>query len=157
MDINTLIETFKAALAQDQAMATWAMATYGQTHKVYLNLDIHDPPAEADCPYIVFFPDSKTSGPASGRKRHSFQLMSCVHDDNSVINAENNVIEYTGVKKLESFRKLAENALAGASIGNAVIDILEIDYETIDSFPFMLAATRMEVGEAHIIGVDPLE
>lgn len=157
MDINTLLETFKDALSQDTTMATWATAHYGQGHKIYLNIDINNPPGEADCPYHAFYPVSKFAGPAAGRKQQGFSLITCVHDDSSVINAETNTVEYTGVQRLETFRKLAEDAIAGASIGNAVLDTVEIDYETIDSFPFMLAATTISIGDSQLIGTDPLE
>lgn len=156
MDINTLLETFKDALTQDSALSSWCIAVYGQTHKVYINIDVNSPPAETDCPYFVLYPASKSAGPQTARKRHGLVMVCCLYDDSSLTNVETNVVEYKGVKRLETLRKKGENALAAADIDPAVIDTLDIEYDTIESFPFMMAGTEVAVGQAHLIGADPL-
>ena len=50
-----------------------------------------------------------------------------------------------------------EDEVAAMDIGNLTIDIIEIEYDTIDSFPFMLASMSISFGEAQLIGADPLE
>lgn len=155
MDINTLLETFKDALAQDSAISSWCLATYGRTHTLYINLDINNPPAESNCPYFVLYPDAKTAGPQSARKNHRMVMVCCLNDDSSETNPETNVVEYKGVKRLEVLRKKGEDALAAADIGRAVIDVVDIEYDTIESFPFMMAGTMVDVGESHLLGGDP--
>lgn len=156
MDISTLIDTIKTALANDAAVDNWANLTYGQTHTTYVNIDIRNPPGEDDCPYIVFYPTSKTMGSKSARKQHRFDVICCIHDSESETNPESNIVEYKGVVRIWEFRKLVEDALDGMSIGNALIDLVEVEYDTMDSFPFMIAAVAVDIGEEHLIGANPL-
>ena len=157
MDVNTLFETAKDALSQNSALTTWANATYSQQHKVYANVDVRTPPGEDDCPYVAFYPATKIVGDSAARKNHAFEFICCINDDTLATNDETNVVEYAGVQRLETFRKLVEDAISGMSIGNVALDMITIEYDTIESFPFMLAAMSISFGEAQLIGVDPLE
>jgi len=158
MDINVLSESIKDALATDTSISTWSQAVYGRAHKLYVNADVRDLPAEDDCPYIAFYPSRKKAGHAVIYKEHGFIITSCIYDDASRINPEGNIIEYLGVSRLEDFRKLVENALAAMDIGNALLNTVDIEYETIEFFPFMLVVMDIGIGGVHIaIGENPME
>lgn len=157
MDINTLLDTIETTLANDTALRNWANVTYGRTQKVYINVDTRNMPAEGDCPYVAAYPASKSVGARTDRKSHRIEMVFCINDDTASIDAENNIVKYEGVARVEEFRKLAEDALAAMDIGNVMIDRIDIEYDTIDSFPFMVAAMSAEFGEQHLISSDPLD
>ena len=157
MDVNTLLENMRSVLAQDVQLSDWSNLTYGQTHKIYVNMDTRVPPGEDDCPYIAFYPTGKTAGDSVTRKRHIFEIICCIYDSTSEINPDGNITEYEGVSRIEDFRKMAEDALGDMNIGNVHLDVVDIEYDTIESFPFMMAAMEVTFGQDRLIGVDPLE
>lgn len=156
MDFKTLIDTIKSAIAHDNEIGVWSEINYGRIHKTYVNIDSRNPPGIDDCPYVVFYPTAKIVGPGTFKKRHNIDVVCCIHDDQAETNAENNIIEYKGVGRIWEFRKLVETALSGMDVGRLVIDLVEAEYDTIESFPFMLVSMSMEIGQEHLIGTSAL-
>lgn len=157
MDINTLLETLTDAIANDEATKTWCKVTYGRNHKVYVNVDVQDQPGENDCPYTAIYPTDKLAGHYTEMKTHGFDVICIIHDNESETLVEANIIQYKGVNRVEDFRKLVETAIAGANIGNLIIERIDIKYDTINLFPFMMAGMNISIREDHLLGSDPLE
>jgi len=156
MDINDLIEDLSQGVARSETVSAWCLATYGQAHQVYVNYDERDPPGEDACPWVALMPSDKTTGKAVERKQHVIEAVCCIHDETSQTYTDTNITEYKGVKRLETFRKYVEDAIDGVDIGNVLLDTVQIQYETIGSFPFMMAGMLINFGEPVVLGTDPL-
>ena len=157
MNINTLLNNISEAVAEDIELFAWSKATYGQKHSVYVNYDTRSLPGENNCPYVAIYPRLRTGGVGSSIKKHVFQIVCTVFDRETGIHPGfDNIVEYEGVQRMEAFRKLVETAINGVDIGNLWINSISVDYETIDSFPFMLAGMEIEIFETILISSDPL-
>lgn len=157
MNINTLISELSKTVANDSALTNWAVNAYGQSHNVFINMDLRDPPKDTDCPYLVILPLSKSVGRGREEKTHEIEISCCVYDDDFEIHAETNITEFAGSKRLEEFRKLAETVIANSDIGNALIESVDIEYDVVSSFPFMWVGMVFEITEQFVFGSDPLE
>jgi hypothetical protein len=62
--------------------------------------------------------------------------------------------EYDGIDDLEAFRKLVETAVAAVVPDGSWIDGLNIEYETIEFFPFLLASMEFSVMTPYHAGED---
>ena len=154
MDINTLTSALKTAIAGDSSLTAWCTANY-RKHSVWVNMDLTDPPAESSCPYVVIYPVGKQVGEMQSPKRHVFEIVCCLYDAGSTTSGNTTV--YTGVANLETMRKYVETAVIGASMGECWVSSLQIEYETIENFPFLLAGMTIEIYEDVCIGGSYLE
>lgn len=156
MNINTIISDMAQDLALNAGLLAWSKVTYGQDHKVYINIDRRNPPGEDDCPYVVIYPITKNVGSAESAKKHGLEMVCCIHDDASRTHAETNVTEYEGVQNIETFRKKVEGILDDTDLGDAFIETVDIEYDTIEMFPFMMAGMVVSIHEDWSFGDDPL-
>ncbi len=155
MNINTLTGIIKTAIADSAAITTWCTTNYSQDITIYVNLDLTDPPKESNCPYVVIYPLGKQVGEMMSPKRHNYEVIACIYDATSTTTG--NVTEYAGVTNIESLRKLIETAITAADMATAWVAEIDIEYETIENFPFILAAMGIGVIESVQIGGDYLE
>jgi len=155
MNINTLTAALKTAIADDAAITSWCTTNYSQDITIYINLDLTDPPQETNCPYVVIYPIGKQVGEMTSPKRHNFELIACIYDATST--TTDNVVEYAGVENIESLRKLIETAVIGATMGTAWVAEIIVEYETVENFPFIMAAMSIGILENVMIGGDYLE
>jgi hypothetical protein len=157
MDINTLLLDFARAVSEDDELTGWSRVTYDREPNVYVNMDVRNPPGEADCPYVEIHPAGKTVGQAISVKTHRFEVICCIYDEKSVTHPQSNLVEYEGVRRLEAMRKHVENAIVGVDVGNGIFSEFEIEYDTISMFPFMGASMVFQVEDHVTLGSDPLE
>ena len=156
MDINTILTDIAQDIALNADLGAWSDVTYGRTHEVFINIDRRNPPGEDDCPYVVLYPISKNVGSGEGVKRHGFEIICCINDDSSRTHAEANITEYEGVQNIETFRKKVETIIDAADLSGAFVETVDIEYETIEMFPFMMAGMVISVHEDWSFGEDPL-
>ena len=154
MNINDLTEAFRDALKNNSALNSWCTSNYSQEAMIYVNLDLSDPPGETDCPYVVLYPVGKQVGERSARKSHNYEIICGLYDTAATTTGQ--VVEYTGVQNIEALRKLVETALTGADIAPAWVASIGVEYETIENFPFIMAAMAIEIIEEICIGGDYL-
>ena len=157
MDINTILTDIAQDIALNADLGAWSTVTYGRTHEVFINIDRRNPPGEDNCPYVVLYPISKNVGSGESVKRHGFEIICCVNDDSSRTHAETNVTEYEGVQNIETFRKKVETIIDGTDIGGAFVETVDIEYETIEMFPFMMAGMVVSIHEDWSFGDNPLD
>ena len=122
---------------------------------MFKNADRRDPPGEDECPFVIVYPLSKSVGHSQGRKYHQVEVDVCLFDDTKTTTG--NVTSYTGTGNLETFRKHVENAVVGTSMGYCTVDDLEVEFNVLESFPFIWAGMVFRIGEDVLLGVDPLE
>ncbi len=155
MNINTLLGNLATAISTNAALSAWCNTTYGHAHKVYVNLDHRNPPGDADCPFVVLYPISKSAGMGTSVKRHTFEVDCCIYDDTTRTTGQ--VLEYNAIRRVEEFRKLIETAIASADTGDGLIETVEIEYSVVEAFPFAWAGMVIEINENFTMGADPLE
>ncbi len=155
MNINGIIDLFSSGVAAHPALTTWANTTYGRSHKIFVNFDKRNPPGEAECPFVVIYPMSKTAGISVGEKKHAFEVDCCIYDEST--RSTGQIIEYNSVRRIEEMRKLVENVLVATDLGNALMQTVDIEYDVIESFPFAWAGMVIEISELFTLGSDPLE
>lgn len=63
--------------------------------------------------------------------------------------------EYAGIDRIEAFRKLVETAVVGSVPAGLRVDRLDIDYETVEFFPFLFANMLFNVVEDYFGGSNP--
>lgn len=139
MNMNTLLTTLRDAIHDNSATQSWCTSNYSRNHKVYVGIDIRKPPAEDQYPIVHLFPMTKLEGYELEEQEHGFGVTCGLYKTGTRTTGKTNVVEYTGMQDIESFRKLVETAITGTSIADIRIDSLNIDYETIEFFPFFLA------------------
>lgn len=132
MNRYTFLTTFTEAMAQDEDLRTWAMAHFGQSHKVYSGLDNTDIPGagiEKEA-YIILDNPGKNSSSLRRDVEYSFALILSINLDEyqvETIPAAANYKEPSGVKLiLEMIRLTIEVVIANTP---AEFDV-EIDEET---------------------------
>jgi hypothetical protein len=156
MNITTLLNAIRDAVAADTALADWADQTYGVSSvTVRKGVNLQDPPTVANCPMVVLYPLSKTVGQRRAQKEHVIHVECCVHDDGATVTG--NVTEYDGLDRLEALRKQVEDIIAAVDIGNLEIASIDIEYEAIEFFPFISAVMAITMTETNTLGCDPFE
>lgn len=157
MNITTIVDTISEAIAQDSDIATWCQTNYGGGQTVYVNIDERNLPGASGCPYIALWPASKHVGRAVIKKNHVVEIACCIHDDNSRTHGEiDNIVEFTGVANIEALRKLIETSVAEIDFGKPYLADVDIEYDTITSFPFFYAGMMITIIETVVIGGDHL-
>jgi len=157
MNINTLLDSISEAIATDSDISTWCNANYSDGVSVYVNIDSRKPPRQDDCPLVLVYPVAKFCGQRENEKQHVFSIGCCVYDESRASHAGiSNITEYAGVKNAEALRKYVETAIAGLTLTNCEISPVEVEYDPIESFPFIWALMTITIVEAVTIGSDPL-
>lgn len=138
------------AVANDAAIAAWCTTNYGQAHKVYVGVDTRNPPASSNYPLVHIFPLAKSAGYELESEPHVIGVNCGIYDDDSTTTGK--ITEMEGVGNLEAFRKLVETALLGAVASPQRIERIEIEYETIEFFPFFLCGMEVVVSDDYFGG-----
>jgi hypothetical protein len=153
---DTILASLPAFLAQDAALAAWAMAHYGRVHKVFNNVNVLDLPAAGDCPYLAV----AVPGYRAGRELEAVDVVVVVecglHDEAAQVTGIANLVEFRGVDRLEAFRQLALAGLV-ACLGGS-FDVVEVaaELDTYTQFPFLTCQMEVTVREYLTLDGDPL-
>ena len=148
----TTIESFKDALTIDSALTAWSQGAYGRAQKVYVNIDVRNPPGESDCPYILLRPVSAAYGRGVSQKTLNIELLCCLYDEEFVQDPETNAVEYYGVVNCMQMLDLAVAAIAAVDTGNSLLQDIEAEFETIEFFPFFMAGCPLTMAEPITLG-----
>lgn len=150
--LKTTLETFKDALTANAALSTWCQAIYGRQLTVYVNMDARNPPGEEQCPYILIRPTAAVYGRGASQKTMMYDLLCVVNDTSEQINAEIGAEEYSGVQAVIDFLDYAVAAIAAADTGNALLQDVQAEFETIEFFPFFMAGCPLTLVEPYPLG-----
>jgi len=156
IQIVPTLRTFAEALADDAALTAWAQAAYGRKQRIFINYDLRNPPGAADCPYVALYPEILRLGTGQTRKLAQLQLELCLYDESLRIYADDSITEYAGVQNIIDFMQLAIRAVQASDLGNALLEMLEPAFETIESFPFFVAGLPLAITEDYVLGADRL-
>lgn len=150
--VKTILESWKDALSVNTALTAWSKAYFGRAHKVYINTDERNGPGQEDCPYIQLRPVASRYGRGVTEKMSEFELVCCLHDESFAQDPETNAVEYFGVQKIMDMVDLAVAALAAVSTGNALLQDISVEIETIEFFPFFMAGCPIMLVEPFTLG-----
>ena len=156
IQIIPTLRTFAEALADNAALTAWAQAAYGRKQRIKINYDLRNPPGAADCPYVALYPQVMRLGTGQTRKLAQSRMELCLYDESLRIYADDTMTEYAGVQNIIDFMQLAIRAIETTDLGNALLELLEPAFETIESFPFFLAGLPLAITEDYVLGADRL-
>jgi hypothetical protein len=156
IEVNTTISAIAAALAADAALSAWSTAAYGRVPKIYISIDDRDPPGEAESPYILLYPSMARYGRGMTEKMIELQMVACIFDAAFKTYADTEIIEYKGVQNCIEMLDLAVNAIAAVNAGNALLQSVEAEFDTIGAFPFFMAWAPITYVEPLCMGADRL-
>lgn len=155
MDIQTLCDLFASAIAQDPALSLFGETEYDTAPTVYVNVDPRQPPQASNCPFVAIWPTSKTGG--TDEQVATFEVVCCLHDETSQQTHDSRIVQFAGVYNIETMRRAVSAAISGADLGTASVASIETEYDTIELFPFFIAAMTVTVTEPWTIGENPFE
>lgn len=156
MNILTLLNSIRNAVHDDAAAQAWCTTNYARNHKVYVGIDTRKPPNEDEYPIVHIFLISKLGGYELEIQDHVIGVTCGIYDDDTItVAGKANIVEYEGIEHIEEFRKLVEDAIVGADLSNLRVDVLNIEYETVEFFPFFLASMEFKIVHDYAQGDDP--
>ena len=147
VSLKTTLKSFKDALSRNAALTAWAHSNYGRAQRVYVNIDLRNPPGELNCPYALLRPLAATYGRAATQKTMDYELMCCLYDEAWTLDPETNAVEYAGVQRCMDMLDLAVAAIAAVDTGNALLQQISAEFETIEFFPFFMAGAPISLVE----------
>lgn len=153
MNINTIVIAIRDVVAASTTIKAWTQATYSKDHKVYVGTDARREPAQSDYPLVKIFPAAKQEGHYLEDMTHRIQLLIGIYQEGKVSGLAANVIEFSGVAEIESFRQLVRDAAVAAIVaqgGN--VSVVDTVYEAIEFFPFFMAAMDVEIRQVIPLG-----
>jgi hypothetical protein len=154
MNVITLLHNLRDAVADDTATKAWCQTNYSRDHKVYVGIDDRKPPADAEYPLVHLFPLTKTAGYELASQDHGIGATCGVHNETTTATGKANAIELTGIIHIEEFRKLVETAIISAADWPVRVASINIEYETVEFFPFFLAAMEIKLAHDYSQGED---
>lgn len=154
VSFKTTLESFKDALSRNAALTAWAHAAYGKAQRVYVNIDMRNPPGELNCPYVLLRPLMASYGRAATQKTMDYELMCSIYDENWTLDPETNAVEYAGVQRCMDMLDLVVAAIAAVNTGNALLQQISAEFETIEFFPFFMAGCPISLVEPLTISAD---
>ncbi|MBI9092196.1 MAG: hypothetical protein JEZ12_23535 [Desulfobacterium sp.] len=156
MNINELIETITNAVADQEELNAWSTIEYDRGYRVFENIDMRNPPEEEDCPLVVVRPSEKSGG--MSRSVKSFTLaVDCLVFDDGIPEEINGVIRFKGGRLVEEFRTMVFSHILAAIPSDCHIADIEVQYDTVEQFPYIWCGMGITIEQGQIIGVNPYE
>jgi hypothetical protein len=156
IEVNTTLLALAAGLAANTALSAWATTNYGRVPKIYINIDERNPPGETECPYVLLFPTAARYGRGVREKTIELQMVTCLFDATFRTYTDTDIIEYKGVQNCVELLDLAVNAIAAIATGNALLQDVAAEFDTIEAFPFFMALAPITYVEPLCLGADRL-
>ena len=153
MEMNTLLNDCLEAVAQDSDLDTWCRANYDQAVSVYGNFDEREPPQEDDCPAVAIYPARKSYG--GSLYDDGLEFVAMLYDESARTHAGiSNITEYAGVQNIETMRQKVLSAIHGvvSATDTSRISRVEVEYEPIAYYPFIMCACAVAVETPYTIG-----
>ena len=140
LNLSNFIIKWRDALVNSQEIDDFCQSKYGKSLKLFIGLDVNQPPTKQDCPYILIYPGKKVEGASKKINRYTIPIEWSIN--NNTKTESNNLIELPGGYEVEELGQLVLMVLNGASVDHP---ISKVDYnaEITESFPQFIR--RMEV------------
>lgn len=155
-DINTLLTALGDAIAADTGVDGYCDTTYSTDITVFENCDAREDPPPSVCPLVIMSALQKSGGMSLQEKTHAVGVSVVVYDDNKDTTAAG-VIRYLGGRRVEELRKLVLAAITENAPAALQLMGVDIDYDTIEQFPFISANMVLTFNETWTIGSSPFE
>lgn len=155
MDLYDFYSQIFHAVASDDQLSSWAVLTFGQAHKVYIDFDPGEPPAATDRPYVIF--EEPGFDTHQDRPRNTYAISATLSIDTSGLETvvEDNLRITGGTEAMLDFighfkRVVAESLPANFTVGFAGgAASMETDTEVVGVIDILF-------DEAITIGTSPL-
>ncbi len=144
MDINQLTTQIGVALAHSDDLLTWALDTYQRSHQVFIAADERDLPGEQSCPFVVLNSVGTAAGQSRQYKTHTVGFRCYVHDDTAPVQLLDNLRQFSGEARVETFRKKIETVV-DARFGDEFLIDVDMEIDAISDYPFCGAVMTIEL------------
>jgi len=156
MNIITLLNAMRDAVADDADTKTWCQAQYGSDHQVLVGLDRRRPPeAESDYPLVHLYPGMETEGYELEEETVVINASCGIYDTANLSGLSDNITQMQGIGNVVAFRGYVRAAIAGASLGSVFIHRIESLYDTVEFYPAFIVTLRITIGAPYSLGGDP--
>jgi len=156
MNIITLYQNIRDAVHDDSATQAWCTTNYARKHKVYVGIDVRQPPDEGEYPLVNIYPGQRVAGDELEQQENVIGVVAGLVESGTLTTSKTNVVELKAISYVETFRKKIETAVVGATLLGAFIQKVETDYDFIESFPFCFAFMDFYFGSYYSQGDDKL-
>jgi hypothetical protein len=155
MDLDTLLNNARDAVATDSALTAWSNTHYGEDHNVFIDQDIDNPPDETNRINVQIHSPSKRGKEDERTVSYGFGMFITLNDEDLDTGLEDNITEFKATTKLLQFCKLALAAVRTVKPNNSYM-AYDMITDTISSFPVFEADVAIEFEQTLVIGEDPL-
>ena len=157
MNIIDIKNDLIASVSNSSDLSAWAGATYGRYVTVFCPGDLMQTPGEPSCPAVVITPMNKSIGEERRVSGHIFAVDCWIYDDEcrSPVPMEN-VVEDAAVDRIETFRRMVQDAIVMSGSGKNRDYEFEIEYDLDGQVPIRAAFMAVTINQHIMIGEDPL-
>jgi hypothetical protein len=156
VNTNSIIDAATTAVAAQADIEAWSQEQYGMSYNVFENIDLRDPPDPDECPAIVVRPLTKAGGMNRPVKTTDIGVDCLVFDERKNQTASG-VIQFLGSRMVEELRKMIFAKIQAAIPSDLHIVDLEVDYDTVEQFPYCWCGMAITIEQEQLIGVNPYE
>lgn len=155
MNLYTLIGTLRDAIHDDADLQSWCTTNYGQNQKVYVGVDMRNPPQDDSYPIITLFPGGKNQGLATMAMGHVIRVnCGIVNASNRTIVGKTDVTELAGISDIVSLTADVIDIVVDNVPAGLFPDSSETIYSDIALFPFFESGTDMVINLPARQGMD---
>lgn len=158
MNLYTLLGTLRTAIHDDSTLAAWCTTNYTRRHKVYVGVDLRNPPPDTEYPIVHVFPEGKSQGQGFTNMGHRFSVnVGLVNAAARTITGKASAIEMAGVKDIVDMTAAVLDIIAANVGAGYFMDAAETQYEDIDVFPYFISKTSITINRPQYQGADSFD
>ena len=132
LKLSDIINKWRDALQASQAIQNYCTTKYSKAPKIYVGINGKQPPADADCPFIILYPGGKSEG--LELQEYSYKLTVGWTILQEATTVTSNITEYLGVKECDDLGQLIYQELAQLTTDNP-ISVVNYNIEPVAYYP----------------------
>ncbi len=148
--LKTIWKKWKSALKENQDIIDYCQLKYGKNHTIYTGINRKNSPKEANCPYIIIIPGSKSEGEDLAEFMYSISIGWAISNENMTDN------ELDGLGECDDLGQLILSALNSVS-PNHPLSTVEYEINPIEFFPQIVGEMLLELTITPLIGVETID
>lgn len=143
----------KTAIRADAALEAWCQDKFSKSPKIYIGLDVANPPKESDCPFIALVAPRRTGGVEAGMLTHELVItFGLVCSDITVDSTGDETIE--GGNLIGDMWELIWAVLVAQFSTNVFLSEEDTTIDGVVTFPLFVGASQVNIHIPVIMGAD---
>jgi hypothetical protein len=149
--IYDILTVWRDILSNDIKIKEFCLEKYHKEPKIYLGIDLKNPPSVLDCPLIILCPGTKIEGEDEEEFRYAISVSWGIVNEKRKITG--NIIEYFGIKEADEFGQLILLALSEANQDHPISSV-HYELDSLDFFPQHCGEMRLEITVPRLMGAE---